>query len=223
VAEQSTPSSASPSNNAEKPDSKPSADKLKPVLLIGVLALILLGGGLWYAFFSPVPPPPVKKAETEKVVEYLVDKRGFQKLSIADREQYLKKVYAHFGEEKEWTQVGRMFRRMPRKQLENFRNAVFEIAKTRFLEHARKFNDLPPEKRPEYLDKIFVEFTQMGQKYGSNAGQAKDAAAPFREVLPQSNDELVKFIVTQTSDRERREAGALYDALLQRYANLESN
>jgi DNA-directed RNA polymerase subunit F len=209
--------------NSRKSDSVTANGKLKIALLITISAVLVLGAIVWYAAFSPLSPPSVKNAEANEIVNYFVDDRGFCCLPIEQREKFLEHAYIRFGEEQEWTKVSRLLRRMPQAQLENFRNAVFEIGKTRFLEHARKFNELSPDERQAYLDKIILEFTKKGQKLGRNVGQAQALAGPLREILPQNNQELIKFIVSQTSDRERQQAGALYDALLQRYANLEAD
>ena len=74
------------------------SQRTKVTLLIALGSVALIGGGWWsYFTFTTVTPPALATATTEDVVEFLVDTRGYARLSIPQREAFLVDTYQRFN------------------------------------------------------------------------------------------------------------------------------
>jgi len=191
-------------------------------VILALCVLAVVGLCFYFLLYAARTPPDLSQATLQEVVAYLVAPRGLAKLPLDRREQYLIDAYQRFARDDEWGKAGRLFRQVPPVELEIFRDAVFEIGRARFMGYAREFNRLPADQRRAYLDQTIRNITEMGARLGGQIDKARSLAEPLKEVIPSDNDALMQYVITKTSPRERAEAQALVDALLQRYAELKN-
>lgn len=190
--------------------------------IAGIALTILLGATLWFTVYAAKTPPDPAAASADEVVSYLSDPRGLPRLSIEDREAYLKDIYQQFSDDQDWAEISRRFREMPQTDMEVFRDALFEICRERFLNYAEKYNAMDEVERRAYLDEIIMDVTTMGRQYGGQVGKAQQIAQPFMQVLPQNQDEMVEYLIQNTDTREREVAQILFQDIIDRVAEMRS-
>jgi len=191
-------------------------------VLLGAGACVLAVAGGWWAYFTftTIAPPPVEQASAAEVVTYLGSPRGFSRMSVDQREQFLTQVFGgKFASGPQRQQLNEALRQMPASEREVLMDATVEVAKVRFMEHARKYKSLPRTQQTAYVDQAVRHFTQM-QMQLAGAGGADNFGESFKDLAPSTSDEITKAIVSRTSARERAEAQQFVDALAVRHKEL---
>jgi len=212
--------------------------RTKKALVVLAACALVVGGGWWaYYKFTTVPPPDLKIAGSDEVVDFLGNGRGFARMSIPRREEYLVRTYQRFSRGEARAQFYNSLQRMPRSDRQVFLDAFVDIGRVRVMEHARNYNQLTSRReRSRCVDRAIRHFERMRGHLGGRASgggpvpvrgsddggrPALNLGDPFRNDLPRGSDELAKVIVTRTNARERAEAGAFIDALTTRYQQLK--
>lgn|GEM_PF-729017 len=221
------------------------SQRTKIILLISSACVIVIGGAWWaYYSLSTDPLPQLEVATPQKVVDFLGSGRGFARMSVSEREQFLYRAVEQHARGDSRDQFNQALRRMSRGQRQVFLDAVFDVSKVRFLERARDYSRLPKRQRKQFVTSALRDFRRLqraigGQSSGSFSGGSSSGgggtgnapanrfdnsmAEPFRGDLPSSSDEFTKAIVTRTNPSERSEAQPFIDAVAERYQELKKN
>ncbi len=192
--------------------------------LLGAGACVLAVAGGWWAYFTftTIAPPPVEQATAPEVVAFLGNPRGFSRMSYDQREQFLTQVFSgKFASGPPRAELNEALRQMPSSEREVLMDATVEVAKVRFMEHARKYKSLPRTQQAAYVDNAVRHFSQMQMQLAGTGG-ADNFGESFKDLAPSTSDEITKAIVSRTSARERAEAQQFVDALAARYKELSA-
>lgn len=211
------------SKKSAKPARKMSlSDQQKKILLILVGAVLVLGGG-WWAYFSltTIAPPNLAAAAPADVVKYLGEPRGFSRMAVERREEYLIQAYNQFSKGENRQKMNEAFARMAPAQRQVFLDAAFETAKVKFVKEAKEFNRIPLQQRPQFVDRLVSSFDQRRHNVGGY-GPQDNVAESFKSSMPTSTDGLAKAVVSRTTARERAETQPLFEAVAAKYKEKEA-
>ncbi|MBI4579434.1 MAG: hypothetical protein HY718_07005 [Planctomycetes bacterium] len=197
------------------------SDRTKKVLLAttGCVALVLLSFWAYYTF-TTLKPPDLATARPQEVVNYLGLERGFPRMGIDDREQYLVKAYNKFAQGEARIEMSKAFERMSAGERQVFVDAAFEAAKVRFLQKANEYNRLPKGQRTQFVDSMINTLETQRRSVGGYGGQG-DVTAPFKGSVPNTTDGMTKTLVSRTTASQRAKAQPLFDAIAVRYKERE--
>jgi len=199
------------------------SDRTKISLLIGSACAILIGGGWWaYHSLSTVSPPKLDAAPPEELVKFLGNERGFARMSIPRREEYMYRAGERYTKGAARDEFNRALRQMSAHERQVFLDAAFEVGKVRFMEQARDFNQLPQRQQMTFVNTAMQKFTRM-QRSMAGYSPSDSMGQPFKQDMPSSSDELTKTLVTRTTATERAEAQPLIDAMAERHKQLKDN
>lgn len=200
------------------------SDRTKKLLLACTASVVVAGGG-WYAYYAltTIAPPDLTTSSPEQVVDYLGNQRGFSRLSLDRREQFLVQASQRFLQDpRSRDQLNQALRRMSPAEQQVFVDAGFELATSRFLDRAREYQRVSPSQRRQFVDNMIRDFEQTRQQLAGFTPQ-ENLAEPFKNSMPTTSDGLTKAIVTRTNARQRAEAQPLFDALTARHKQLETD
>jgi hypothetical protein len=210
--------------SAKKPSGKQAGmpDGMKKSLLITAACIVVAGSGIWaYMTLTTISPPPPAKSTPENVTDFLGNSRGFARMPVNRRADYMADAIQRFSSDPDSLQrFHRSLNRMTRKQREVFTDAVFDAGRVQFMDKAREYNRMSPHNRHRFIDQTIRDFETLQSKFAGPPG-AGSLGKVFEKDMPRNTDEWMKFIVTKTSPRERAEAEDLFDALAARHKELE--
>jgi hypothetical protein len=209
------------------------SDRSKKILL-GVLAGVVLVGGGWWAYYklTTIPPPDLASATGEEVVSYLGDSRGYARLGVDERQDYLVRVCQRYATGSDRENLNHALHRMTRSERQVFLDATFDVGRVRAVKLASEYNRLSnPREKTAFVDKAMRTFEEMraplsGAPVIGPNGQPTPPMAnlgdAFRDDMPKGGDEMMKVIVSKTSSKERSEVKPLVDAIATRYKEKEA-
>lgn len=179
---------------------------------------VLVIGGAWWAYvaLTAMPPPDVQVADSDEVAEFLGSKRGFARLSIDEREEYVAKAFDRFASDPDdRVAFHRSLRRMSPSQRDVFLNGFLEVAKTRFVEKAREYNRAKSgHAKRRFVDNVIRDLeTLRGHLVGGPGGVANgpNLGNPFAEDVPKGGDAIAHRVWSLTTPREREESKELLE------------
>jgi hypothetical protein len=193
-------------------------------VLAGLAGLGVIWGVVWaYYKYTTIPVPPLASTKAEEVCSYLGDARGFSRLSIPKREEFLIGVYQQFNTEQGVQEFNQALRSMSMQEREVFLDATMEVGRARVMEFADEYNKLPRGKdRSQFVDKVITNFRTLQGDLGGKGNPSMNVGEPFKPFAPQRSDEWSKMLVTKTTARERAKAQPLIDAISKRLKEMEN-
>ena len=194
---------------------------MKKSLLIAAACIGVIGGGIWaYTTFTTIRPPPPAKSTPEDVTAFLGNARGFARMPIDRRAEYMANAIQQFSDPDSLRRFHDSLNRMSKRRRQVFSDAVFDAGRVQFVDKAREYNRMPPRNRGRFIDQTIRDFETLQSKFSGPPG-AGSLGKVFEKDMPRGTDEWMKFIVTKTSPRERAEAEDLFDALAARSKELK--
>ena len=192
--------------------------------LAGLAGLAVLWGAVWaYYTFTTLPPPPLTSASADKVCSFLGDPRGYSRMSIPRREEFLINAYQQFNTDDGRGEFNRALRSMSMQERQVFLDATIEVGRVRVMEFADQYNKLPRGKdRTQFVDKAITNFRALQGDLSGHGNPALNVGEPFKPFAPQRSDEWSKMLVTKTTARERAKAQPLIDAISKRIKETEN-
>ncbi len=201
------------------------SDRAKWSIVISVGTVALVAGAAWaYFTFTTLDPPPLAKtdaAAVEDVVYFLGHPNGLARMPIDAREQYIQRTVANFSGDSR-LRFNRALRQMSRTERDTLRGAVTDIARQRLMDQARQYNKTPQSGRSSFVDSAIRDMETMRLQL-AGGGSQENLGAAFRGDLPTKSEDWMKLIVTETTPRERAEAGKFFDEAATRYKQLKEN
>ncbi len=207
--------------------------RTKKTLMAVLASVVIIGGGVWgYYKVTTIPPPDLTVAKSEDVAAYLGNSRGFARLPVDNRQEFLFRACQRFGEGEARVEFSRSLHRMPRRAREVFLDAVYDLTRVRIVEHARAFNKTSSRReRVRFVDRAIRNFEGMRRPLsgatvrgmGGPGAPAVNLGEPFKNDLPRGSDEFMKVAVAQTTARERAEIKPFVDAVAARYRELRDS
>ncbi len=219
------------------------SDRTKKILIITTASIVVIIGGIW-AFDVLVAPakPDLAVAKETQVAEYLGHPKGFARLPVEQREQFLVDVIQRCDTPERVEAMSRAMRQMSFGERQQFLDATFEIGKDKFVKASEDYLKTPKAERQRYVDGVLANFDRMRQQLagpapaqttarrgGGGPGPAGAAgapgpvavnrgelASPFKDHIPQKSDAFTKMIVDRTTPSERAKAKPLVDDIAQR-------
>ncbi|HOA73372.1 MAG TPA: hypothetical protein PL151_11020 [Phycisphaerae bacterium] len=193
------------------------SERTRNIVLASAGGITLLLGSYWaYMTFTTVPPPPLETSAPSKVVDFLGDPRGYQRMSHEAREQYLAETLAKFSQGPARQELANAFARMSTREKQVFTDATIETAKRRFLQQAEEYNRLPRDKQQKFVDNLIANFEASRRPLAGGGGQDNLGQA-FKSMVPTTTDGMTKLLVEKTNSRQRAKAQPLFDAVAARY------
>ncbi|HSW46219.1 MAG TPA: hypothetical protein VLM89_11685 [Phycisphaerae bacterium] len=197
--------------------------RTRNTILIGLGCAALLGGGVWlYYKVTTIPPPAVAKSSAQKVCDYLGDPRGFNRLSIPRREEFLTNTYQHFNTDAGREEFNRALRAMSVQERQAFLDATIEVARDRVMKFADEYRRTPRRDQTKFVDNVITGFRALQGDLGGRGNPNMNVGEPFKPFAPQRSDELGKMLVTKTTARERAKAQPLIDAISKRMKEMQA-
>jgi hypothetical protein len=191
--------------------------RVRNAALIGVGAAAVLAAGVWaYYEFTTITPPKLAVASADQVMSYLGDTRGFSRLSIPKREEFLANTYQQFSSEEGRVALNRALRSMSMQERQVLMDATVDVMRTRVVEFSDEYNRLPKTDRPQFVDNVISNFRKMQGDLGGRGNSNMNVGEPFKPFVPERSDDWSKMLVTRTTARERAKAQPLIDALAKR-------
>ncbi len=185
--------------------------------LIAVAAAVgVLVGGWWaYMKLTTIPPPVLAETAPERVAEYLGDSRGFSRLSIPRREEFLVEVAYRFENPQERAAFTSALRQMTRQEQETLLDATFEVFQVHVMDLADRYNRQPtPRARAAFARQASQDFRQIQSRLGGGGNPEMSMGEPFREFVPQSSEQWQRMLVTRTTPTERARAQPLIEEMM---------
>jgi hypothetical protein len=197
------------------------SDKTKKTLIILASAVLVIGGSVWaYYEFTTVPPPVLEQSNSEEVVDFLGSTRGISRMPVSRRYDYLIKTYQHYSRGPHRDQFARRLRQMSHGQKNVLLDATFDIARVKFMDHARQYNKIRNKKqRAKFVDDAIRNFEGMRTELGGG-GPNNDFGSPFRNDMPKSSDDWMKAAMERTNPRERTQAKPFLESVIGRVQEL---
>lgn len=173
----------------------------RPKLLWGsgiAIVSVVFVIGAWFLFDTLVAPPipDLETAEPEEVADFLVDRRGWRKLSVPERKQWLIRLVQTHQEQRRADALESAIRRRPLSDRQVFVDGFFEVAMPEVMAKARQFNKLPARQRGQFLQDQLTGFNGMSAAFGG-------LATPFGAALPNDSPGWTKMLVEKTSPSQR--------------------
>ena len=191
--------------------------RVRNAVLIGVGSAAVLAAGVWaYYEFTTVTPPKLAVASADQVMSYLGDTRGFSRLSIPKREEFLANTYQRFSSQEDRVALNRALRSMSMQERQVLMDATVDVMRTRVVEFSDEYNRLPKTDRPKFVDNVIGNFRKMQGDLGGRGNSNMNVGEPFKPFVPERSDDWSKMLVTRTTARERAKAQPLIDALAKR-------
>lgn len=199
------------------------SDKTRKALIILVSVVLVIGGGAWaYYKFTTVPPPVLEKAKSEEVVNFLGNPRGLPRMPVAQRYDYLVKTYQYYSNGPQRDEFVRQIRQMSHGDKQVLLDATFDIARVKFMDHAKQYNKIRNKKdRAQYVDGVIRTSEGMRMELGG-ASPNSDLGSPFKNDLPKNSDEWLRIAMTRTNAAERSEAKPLIESIAGRVQELRT-
>lgn len=208
-------------------------DRTKKIVL-GVLAGVIVIGGGWYAYYelTTVPPPNLENAKGQQVADYLGNPRGFARLSVDERQDFLVRTCQRYAYGEPRHEFVGALHRMSSRERQVFLDAFYDVGRTRVMDHAQDFSKLTSAKQKrDYIDDAIRDFGSIRASLGGTAPPPSGVANipqgsfgdPFKNDLPRGSDELMKVVVSKTTARERKDVKPFVDAVAARYKELQKN
>lgn len=195
----------------------------KVIIASSAAAVLLAIGGWWsYMTFTTITPPDIKTAKAEEVAQFVGSPRGLARMSIDNREQFLRQAYSRYATGESRAMLNRALREMSPAQQQVFTEAVFEVGTTRFLQKAKEFNRLSPGQRVSFVDRQIKDFEGMRQQLGGVSSD-ENFGAPMQKSVPTTSDGIARAIVDRTNARQRAQAQPLFDAVAARWNEIQKN
>ena len=191
--------------------------RVRNAVLIGVGSAAVLAAGVWaYYEFTTVTPPKLTVASADQVMSYLGDTRGFRRLSIPKREEFLANTYQQFNSEEGRVALNRALRSMSMQERQVLMDATVDVMRTRVVQFSDEYNRLPKTDRPKFVDNVISNFRKMQGDLGGRGNSNMNVGEPFKPFVPERSDDWSKMLVTRTTAKERVKAQPLIDALAKR-------
>ncbi len=191
--------------------------RVRNAALIGVGSAAVLAAGVWaYYEFTTITPPKLAVASADQVTSYLGDARGFRRLSIPKREEFLTNAYQQFSSEEGRVALNRALRSMSMQERQVLMDATVDVMRTRVVEFSDEYNRLPKTDRPQFVDNVISNFRRMQGDLGGQGKPNMNVGEPFKPFAPERSDDWSKVLVTRTTAKERAKAQPLIDALAKR-------
>lgn len=185
-------------------------------LIVGAAAVVVLVGGWWaYMKLTTIPPPALATTLPEKVAAYLGDERGFTRLSIPRREEFLVEVAQRLDNNEERLAFNRAVRQMTRQEQETLLDATFEVFQTRVMDMAEKYNRQPTQRaKTAFARQAIQNFRQMQNRLSGHGNPDMSVGRPFEKFVPQSSEQWQRMLVTRTTPSERAKAQPLIEEFM---------
>lgn len=230
-----------------KPDAPPALRRImstRPTrIAIGALAAVALLAGGWWAYFkfTTIPPPDLAVAKSDEVASFLGSERGFARMSVDDRQEYLAQTCQRFGQGQDRVEFVQALDRMSDREQKVFLDAFFEVGRTRVVQHAEVFNKLrSPREKKQFVDHAIRTLDGITRSLNGSAvgpapglvsapmpgapdGPVPSIGEPFKRHLPRGGDELMKEVVNRTTAKDRADAKPFIDAMAARYKELRDS
>jgi len=191
--------------------------RVRNAVLIGAGSVLVLVAGTWaYYEFTTIPPPKLVGAKADQVTSYLGDARGFNRLSIPKREEFLANTYQRFASQEDRVALNRALRSMSMQEREVFLDATVDVMRTRVIQFSDEYNRLPKTDRPKFVDNVLTNFRRMQGDLGGRGDPNLNVGEPFKPFAPERSDDWSKMLVSRTTARERAKAQPLIDAVAKR-------
>jgi hypothetical protein len=179
-------------------------------LLVLAATLAVLGVGWWaFARLTAYGPPDPSKASPDAVAEFLGNAQGLIRLTIAEREAYLRSTFEHFSSEESRARLGRCIRRMSDERKQTLVEAPFEVVRVRMLEAAERFNRLPLHERDDLVRNLISDLRRLQGESPPGVNKDTGLGESFKGLLPATGQDWNKLLITRTTPEERTKAGPL--------------
>jgi len=190
---------------------------MRNTILVGAGSVALIVGLAWaYYALTTVPPPPVDKTPVQEVTDYLGNPRGYSRLSVPRREEYLVSVYQQYNTPQGMTDLNRALRSMSMQERQVFVDATFDVAREKVLVLAEEFNRTPPKDRQRFVDHAIGNFRSLQGNLGGGGNPNMNVGEPFKPLAPEQSEDWNKVLFSKTSARDRVKAEPLIDAMAKR-------
>jgi len=182
-------------------------------MLIGLTCLAFLVGA-WFAYdlLASPPEPDLQSAPAVEVAEFIVHARGWRKMSVPKRKQWLGELVQARAEGPKREALVRAFHRLSRPEKREFVDGFIEVVKPEIVADARTFAKTPRRQRNKFLQSKLGAYNGLvGGLRGGGASQ--DLAAPFGAALPDKSSDWTSMVVQKTSPTERADLKPFIDQL----------
>jgi len=191
----------------------------KKALIAGAACVVILIAGLWAFDALTIPKPPdLKTATPDQQAEFLAS-RGYSRMSIPEREEYLGRVVEYYTQTPERTEaLNRAFERLSFSEQQRFIDATFDVAKDKVLKASDEYLRTPPAARAQFTARAMQNLEAFRRRLGAaETPDGNNLATPFKNHIPQRSEAWTRAIVDRTNPAERAKAKPFIDDLARQY------
>lgn len=159
-----------------------------------VLALALIGGGIWaYMEFRPRPTPDYAEDDLEDVLDYTLLTEDFNKLPIEERLKLIKELVSRMKgmDGSDSALLAAFAAGISGKMRDQLMKNADKLAIDVWDKFAMEYEKVPPKEAEAYLDKAVVDFTEM----------MEDIAGVSRDISPAKRLSDAKSQAKRDADR----------------------
>ena len=170
--------------------------------VLGGGTLVILVGA-FFLYDALVSPPKPALDQPQAVAEYLGHARGWRKLSVPQRKEWLGQVVQANATGSQRKALAAAFRRLPKADRRVFMDGFLDIVMPEVLADARAFNRTPARQRNNFLRQKLQDFGNLNNALRGNGGASTNLLGPFGAALPSNAAGWTKTLVQKTSPTDR--------------------
>jgi hypothetical protein len=213
----------------------------KKALIAGVVGVLVLVLGVWaFEVLTAPPKPDLKVAKIDQVIEFLGHPRGFARMPVEKREQFLVDVAQAYSTPQRFEEMSHALAQMSFVERQQFVDGVFEIGKVKFVKASEEYARTPKKDRAQFVDHVIRDMERLrasltatpgggdrprvaGGGGGPQMASVGSLASVFKEHVPTKSDAWAKAIVDRTTPAERQKAKPLADDVAKRLDQLHND
>lgn len=201
------------------------SQRTRNTLVIAVVGVIVVAAGVWVFDALTAPKKPdLTVANPQQITEYLVHPRGFSRLSVPDRKQYLEQIGQYCAQPERFEAMQSALNRLSPGERQVFADATFEVAKEEFISASDDYARTPTQQRKAFVDQVITRMDGIKATLRGGAPPGSPSLADtFKQDTPAKSDAWLKQIVARTSPAERTKAKPLMDDMVKRYEEFKQN
>ena len=195
----------------------------------GVLGAIVVASGAYFAYdkVTAIAPPDVKEAKPEEIGDFMGHPRGFARLPVPKRGEFLGGLAAAHTKPEKREKLAKAFRRMTSEEKKVCWDAIWDVGYDAVNKEVDAFRKLPPEERAAFIDKRIAAYNR-GRIYVAGNSRAAQYSPPlfdesWLEGMPTNSDGMVKMIIAKTRPKDRVRMKPFVEALTSRVDELDKN
>lgn len=199
----------------------------KWMVIVPAFLLLLVGGWLAYDQFRIIPPPDVKVATAEEVVDFVSNPQGLPRMDVQQREQFLVSTWQYYAQASPQQQqiLVQRLNQLPPSRQRVFTDATFDIMREHVMRHSSEYaRQRSAADKARYVDKAIGDFERMRREVtgAGTLAPGMNVTSPFQAAAPKTSGEIQNIVTSKTSPSEQAKAEPFVNKVVERYKQMKA-